>query len=56
VRSADDLAAKLLQMAQLAPARLAVMGEASRQLAAEKFDENLVLREYLSAVAEAGKQ
>ena len=56
VRSADDLAAKLLQMAQLLPARLAVMGEASRQLAEEKFDENLVLREYLSAVTEAANQ
>ncbi|RZK21780.1 MAG: glycosyltransferase family 1 protein [Hymenobacter sp.] len=55
VRSADDLAAKLLQMAQLPPAHLAAMGAASRQLAEEKFDENLVLRQYLSAVAEAGK-
>ena len=53
VRSADDLAAKLLQMAQLPPERLAAMGAASRQLAEEKFDEQLVLREYLSAVAEA---
>ena len=55
VRSADDLAAKLLQMAQLPPARLAAMGAASRELAETKFDENLVLREYLNAVAEAGK-
>jgi glycosyltransferase involved in cell wall biosynthesis len=53
VRSADDLAAKLLQMAQLPPERLAAMGAASRELAEEKFDENLVLREYLAAVAEA---
>jgi glycosyltransferase involved in cell wall biosynthesis len=56
VRSADDLAAKLLQMAQLAPERLAAMGAASRELAEEKFDEQLVLREYLTAVAEAGRQ
>ena len=55
VRSADDLAAKLLQMAQLPPQRLAVMGAASRELAAEKFDEKLVLQQYLTAVAEAGK-
>jgi glycosyltransferase involved in cell wall biosynthesis len=55
VRSADDLAAKLLQIAQLAPERLAAMGAASRQLAEEKFDEQLVLREYLAAVAEAGR-
>ena len=53
VRSADDLAAKLLLMAQLAPERLAAMGAASRQLAEEKFDEQLVLREYLTAVVEA---
>jgi glycosyltransferase involved in cell wall biosynthesis len=55
VRSADDLTAKLLQMAQLPPERLSVMGAASRELAEEKFDEQLVLREYLSAVAEAGR-
>jgi glycosyltransferase involved in cell wall biosynthesis len=56
VRSADDLAAKLLLVAQLAPERLAAMGAASRQLAEEKFDEQLVLREYLTTVAEAGRQ
>ncbi|MBJ6143082.1 glycosyltransferase family 4 protein [Siccationidurans sp. BT559] len=56
VRSADDLAAKLLLVAQLAPERLAAMGAASRQLAEEKFDEQLVLREYLTAVAEASRQ
>ncbi|RYY18858.1 MAG: glycosyltransferase family 1 protein [Cytophagaceae bacterium] len=55
VRSADDLAAKLLAMAQLPAARLAAMGAASRQLATEKFDEQLVLHEYLAAVAEAGR-
>jgi glycosyltransferase involved in cell wall biosynthesis len=56
VRDAADLAAKLLQMAQLPPERLAAMGAASRELAEEKFDEQLVLREYLTAVAEAGQQ
>jgi glycosyltransferase involved in cell wall biosynthesis len=56
VKDAADLAAKLLQMAQLPPERLAVMGAASRELAEEKFDEKLVLREYLTAVAEAGQQ
>ena len=55
VRDAADLAAKLLAVAQLPPARLAAMGAASRQLATEKFDEQLVLREYLAAVAEAGQ-
>jgi glycosyltransferase involved in cell wall biosynthesis len=55
VKDAADLAAKLLQMAQLPPERLAVMGAASRELAEEKFDEKLVLREYLAAVLEAGQ-
>jgi len=32
------------------------MGAASRQLAEAKFDEQLVLREYLTAVAEASHQ
>jgi hypothetical protein len=31
------------------------MGEASRELAAEKFDEKLVLQQYLTAVTEAGQ-
>jgi glycosyltransferase involved in cell wall biosynthesis len=52
-RDAADLAAKLQDMAQLPPARLTAMGQASRELAAEKFDEKLVLREYLAAVTEA---
>ena len=55
VRSAPDLADKLLAVAQLPAARLAAMGQASRQLAEEKFDEQLVLRQYLAAVAQAGK-
>jgi len=54
VRSAPDLADKLLAVAQLPPARLAALGAASRELAEEKFDEQLVLRQYLAAVAEAG--
>lgn len=55
VRDAADLAAKLLAVAQLPPARLAAMGAASRQLAEEKFDEKLVLQQYLAAVAAAGQ-
>ncbi|WP_151086378.1 glycosyltransferase family 4 protein [Hymenobacter baengnokdamensis] len=56
VRSASDLADKLLTVAQLPAARLAALGAASRQLAEEKFDEQLVLRQYLAAVAEAGQK
>jgi glycosyltransferase involved in cell wall biosynthesis len=55
VRDAADLAAKLQAMAQLLPARLNAMGQASRELAEEKFDEKLVLREYLAAVTEAAR-
>ncbi|WP_400192905.1 glycosyltransferase family 4 protein [Hymenobacter sp. B81] len=54
VRSADDLAAKLLQMLRLPDDELRLMGQASRQLAVEKFDEQLVLQKYLRAVAEIG--
>ena len=53
VRDAADLADKLLIVAQLPADRLAALGAASRQLAEEKFDEQLVLREYLTAVVEA---
>jgi len=56
VRDAADLADKLLTVAQLPPERLAALGAASRQLAEEKFDEQLVLGQYLAAVAEAGRR
>ena len=52
VRSADDLAAKMLQMLRLPEAELARMAQASRHLAETKFDERLVLDQYLSAIAE----
>jgi glycosyltransferase involved in cell wall biosynthesis len=55
VRDAADLADKLLLVAQLPSARLAALGAASRQLAESTFDEQLVLRQYLDAVAEAGR-
>jgi glycosyltransferase involved in cell wall biosynthesis len=55
VRDAADLASKLQAMAQLLPARLNAMGQASRELAEGKFDEKLVLREYLAAVTEAAR-
>jgi glycosyltransferase involved in cell wall biosynthesis len=55
VRDAADLAAKLRDMAQLSPARLAAMGQASRELAEEKFDEKLVLSQYLAAVTAAAR-
>lgn len=54
-RSGPDLATKMQRMLQLSAADLELMGQASRQLAETKFDEQLVLRQYLTAVAEIGK-
>ena len=51
VRSGADLAAKMLQVLQLPAAELQRMGQASRYLAETKFDEQLVLDKYLTAVA-----
>ena len=51
VRSGPDLAAKMLQMLRLPAADLERMGQASRGLAETKFDEKLVLAQYLQAVA-----
>jgi glycosyltransferase involved in cell wall biosynthesis len=50
VRNAADLAAKMEQIYLLAPAQLQQMGNASRQLALEKFDEQLVINRYLAAI------
>ncbi|UYZ57882.1 glycosyltransferase family 4 protein [Hymenobacter latericus] len=54
VRSADDLGAKMLQVLRLPDAELRRMGEASRQLAEQKFDERIVLQKYLNIVNEVG--
>jgi len=51
VRSGEDLAAKMLQVLRLSDADLQGMGQNSRYLAETKFDEKLVLNEYLAAVA-----
>jgi glycosyltransferase involved in cell wall biosynthesis len=56
VRSADDLAAKMLQVLRLPDAELGRMGRASRELAETKFDERLVLDKYLRTVAEIGRR
>lgn len=56
VRSADDLAAKMLQVLGLPDAELRRMGQASRRLAETKFDERLVLDKYLRTVAEIGRR
>ncbi|GAB2710680.1 glycosyl transferase [Hymenobacter frigidus] len=51
VRSGEDLAAKMLQVLRLSDADLQGMGQNSRYLAETKFDEKLVLEQYLAAVA-----
>jgi len=58
VRSGADLAAKMLAVLRLPEADLQRMARASRHLAETKFDEKLVLDEYLTAVAgvRKGKQ
>jgi len=50
VRSAPDLADKMMQLYGLADADLQRMGRASRQLAEEKFDERYVIQKYLDAI------
>ncbi|HEX8657916.1 MAG TPA: glycosyltransferase family 1 protein, partial [Hymenobacter sp.] len=52
VRSGTDLAAKMLRVLGLPAADLQRMGQASRHLAETRFDEQLVLDKYLTAVAE----
>ena len=56
VRSAGDLAAKMLQVLRLPDADLRGMGQNSRYLAETKFDEQLVLDKYLTAVATVGRR
>ena len=55
VRSGPDLAAKMQHVLALSEADLQRMGQASRELAETKFDEQLVLRQYLAAVAGVGQ-
>ncbi|WP_310394542.1 glycosyltransferase family 4 protein [Hymenobacter sp.] len=54
VRSGADLAAQMLRVLRLPDADLQRMGRASRRLAETKFDEKLVLDQYLTAVGEVG--
>ncbi|QNE40882.1 glycosyltransferase family 4 protein [Hymenobacter sp. NBH84] len=56
VRDAANLAEKMLQVQQLSDADLAQMGRASRQLAEQKFDEQLVLDKYLRIVADVTRR
>jgi glycosyltransferase involved in cell wall biosynthesis len=55
VRSGADLTAKMRQVFELPEAALQQMAQASRRLAETKFDEQLVLQQYLDAVAAVPK-
>ena len=50
VRNASDLAAKMMQLYELADADLQRIGQASRRLAVEKFDERYVIQKYVEAI------
>ncbi|TGE27347.1 glycosyltransferase family 4 protein [Hymenobacter metallicola] len=54
VRDAADLAQKMLQVQRLSTAELEAMGKAGRQLAEQKFDEQIVLDKYLRIVEAVG--
>jgi glycosyltransferase involved in cell wall biosynthesis len=49
-RDHEDLAEKMRAMLSAGPERRATMGEASRRIAVERFDERLVIDVYLAAV------
>ena len=50
VKNAGDLAAKMKQLLQLPDEALNQMGQASRQLALSRFDEKIVINQYLKAI------
>lgn len=52
-RDARSLADKMLRIIDLGPDARAAMGRASRREAEERFDEKIVVRRYLDAIAEA---
>lgn len=53
VRNGADLAAKMEQVYLLSEAALQTMGQNSRQLAIDKFDEKYVIDRYFAAIEEA---
>jgi glycosyltransferase involved in cell wall biosynthesis len=50
VRNAGDLADKMIRLYELPDDQLEQMGQASRRLAEEKFDERYVINKYLEAI------
>ncbi|WP_439881138.1 glycosyltransferase family 4 protein [Pontibacter sp. MBLB2868] len=56
VRNVEDLAEKMLQVLQLNEDELEHMGQASRQIAVSKFDDRIVIKEYLQAIEDISNQ
>ena len=50
VKDPHDLARAMRQLMQLPPEQRRAMGQASRKLAEEVFDEKLVVKKYLEAL------
>ena len=50
VKSADDLAEKMLKMLQLSPEERKLMGEKGRNKVQQQFDENIVINKYQEAI------
>jgi glycosyltransferase involved in cell wall biosynthesis len=56
VRDAQDLADKMMRLYTLSGQQLESMGQASRRLAEEKFDERYVINKYLEAIQAVKQQ
>ncbi|MFY0626458.1 MAG: glycosyltransferase family 4 protein [Reichenbachiella sp.] len=56
VKSASNLAEKMIQMENLSSKALAKMGENGRKLVEERFDENIVIEKYLKQISNFIKQ
>jgi glycosyltransferase involved in cell wall biosynthesis len=56
VRDAQDLAAQMIRLYELSDQQLKQMGQASRRLAEDKFDESYVINKYLTAIRAVSRQ
>ena len=51
VKDVEDLATKLEAMSNLPKTRLEKMGEESRKIVEDRFDEQIVIKSYLNTIA-----
>ena len=56
LRSASDLADKMLKVIELSDSELEQMGSASRKIAVTRFDDRIVIQRYLHAIEEVANQ